>query len=92
MNNEHRRASCRPGCSAQRGRRPGCATLIPAGPGRSAVRRTGVGAGKNHFFSGELIDIWGLIVAATHKARARPAHVVDEDKNDVGMLASETNL
>ena len=54
-----------------------------AGAGGSAVGGVGIGVGEDHTLAGQLVDAGGLVELASHEADVLPAHVVDEDEDEV---------
>ena len=55
-----------------------------AGAGRRADRAGRVRVGKAHALAGEAVDVGRLVEGTAVADEVLPAHVVDEDKDDVG--------
>ena len=56
-----------------------------ASPAWCAIGGGGIGIHKDHSLLGQLIDVRAFVVLGTHVAKISPAHVVDEEKDDVRL-------
>jgi len=61
-----------------------------ARPGGAAERIGRVGVGEPHPASGQPVDIRRFVVLAPVDAAVHPAHVVDEEEDDIGTIDRET--
>ena len=63
-------------------------TRHQASPSGGTIRCTGVRLFENQAFLGKSIDIWGWRQIAVCKTYIFPAHVIDQDENEIRTIRS----